>query len=237
MAVEIRKQSKKNKADNAKTAQAARNLRGPAHKFERLFAMGEEKMKALDGYFLENLSADKVAVIIQREWGLFDDVSTSSLSRQLGRYKSQVWDLKAAATQEELVRDLPKLETTLEGLTARVDVLQKLENIVLIQEKRIMMLYEKEKTMPKGLVLGALSAEWKQYIAMLKTLGEFQMDMGVVRRAPKFIGTINGAAEGGTGSDLMPPEPEELGVLSRVALMLGGPTTIEGESSRVESGS
>lgn len=221
-----------------KLKEAVKQARGYGDKYSRIFAMGDEKVKALDGYLLQGLSANRVAQIVQSEWGFFTDVMPATLAKQISRYYDNVVSPRIKASVQE--PDSEEAKEALKSVAAtnktHIDVLEKLELAVTIQERRILKLYEREKNLPNGMHLTALSAEWKSYLTMLKTLGEFQMDMGIVRRAPKLVGVGVGSAGEMGGAELEAalgasvPESE----FSAILALLGKEAPIEGQSSRVE---
>ena len=57
--------------------------------YQRLLALGPDRVAVLDGMLARQDSAPEVAKLIQEEWQEFLDVKTSTLVRQLNRYRAQ----------------------------------------------------------------------------------------------------------------------------------------------------
>lgn len=134
----------------------------------------------------EGFSNAKIARRIQEEWGFHTDVVPATLTKAIQRYGKH---MDKAALEHGLEK--AGLLSRVADVTDKIDVIEEMADMALIQKGRVMKLYGKEAESP--LLLGQVSAEIMKYHTILKDLAGVQLETGMLKRAPK---TTTGVMQG-----------------------------------------
>ena len=230
--------------------------RGPKP-FMPLRNMGVDRMQQLETLVIQNMSAIKIAQVIQNEWGELTHMNFHSLRRMIGRYKKHIQDsriLKAApATRPPAAMDgrkangkseppaeVSEVDETGEDPYKRVtfqrylqkdqiDLLREYEEIYLMQRDRVSKLWERELKTP--LLLLSLREEMKLLNSSLNNLKETMIDLGAVKRVPRRMvleGSVNLGVEEKQGMKLSQEAQQQA-----LSALSGLNEVFEGEFSEV----
>lgn len=148
--------------------------------FERLQQLGEDRFQKILNDLMRGVAAMAVARMIQQEWGEFQDVGEKTLTQQVNRLR------KAAAEGmfgKKLAKQVEVLGTphiaALQGIS--VSVLDRLEEICDLQQKRVKDLLEKEGKLP--VPIAALAQQTTNAISTykdtLKDVQKIRFDLGL----------------------------------------------------------
>ena len=162
---------------------------GPRPRFRSLRRL--PRFEQIHEMLAKGLSPDRVARVIQAEWGMELDVRPASLSKRLQRYRAAcVTEVEALNAYDHRYIDRIKakfgdVETVLERLMWAIN----------IQTQRVTRFYEREK---EARVPGddperdpGLHKELRLLADIILGTGEFMMEAGLVKRAPKgFQGLV-----------------------------------------------
>lgn len=147
-------------------------LRRP--KFQRLFALGEDKMLRINNMLATGTSPYTIAKIIQQEWGDHTDLTQHSLMLQLQRYKAELETRAMIPAPGSPIPVSPLLTVPPEE---RLPVVQKAKEVLAIQLNRIKMLAAKEEKL--GMPMAQLNKEIETYTSMLEKIQRMQFDLGL----------------------------------------------------------
>ncbi|HEY0819789.1 MAG TPA: hypothetical protein VGD46_13480 [Rhizobacter sp.] len=209
--------------------------------YGRFAEMTTEQQTGMDTMLLRGDSPQKVATVLQEDWGYFKDTKYDTLVKQVQRYRSRVLQPRQehalAKVAVGAVGDDAKDKNAQRKMHQRLDVMGHWEEIVKLQRERIMKMYEREKGLP--VVTDGLTKLFKDYQHGLSALADLQLETGYLKRAPK---TVTGTF--GFGGDPSDPAAKpvfevafELHQDQRSALAELADLTreaIEGECTRVE---
>lgn len=145
--------------------------------YERITSLGEEKVVQLDRLLNRGEKTSKVCTLIQEGWEDLLDMSRPALIKMLNRYRN-------TALRGDLIKELAAngLLTTVKGLK-RLDALEEMTNMALIQKERVSKVYSKESKMP--LLMKQVTEELTLMNKLLDSLSRLQLEIGVLKRAPK----------------------------------------------------
>lgn len=164
-------------------------------KFSRLAALGDERLRAIDGYLLAGDSPAKIAEVIQRDWGEFEDVQPGTLSKQIARYRAAVIEPRLVEVTGRAQEKGVSVFRAARDLRGNIDVMKELEGLIEMQLARVQKAYEMERDKP--LLMDMVSREVAPTLALLKELGGMHLEVGVLRRAPKTIkGSMRPSSDG-----------------------------------------
>lgn len=155
--------------------------------FQRLRALGEDKLSQIHAMFVEDQSAVAVAEHIQKVWGEFKDVKTGTLAKQLTRYRKEVLASKLHVNKNGKVEDDGTEEGKVQLLKLKgdIDVYENLVEMIKIQIERVNKLRNQEGKMP--LPMREVRAEL-QFMAQLNAqLRQTEFELGIRKQAPKTI--------------------------------------------------
>ena len=144
--------------------------------FERLQKLGKEKFQKIVNELARGTPGQTMARLIQQEWGDVQDVREETLAKQLRRLSTTITngvfggDLAEQAKQRASVRI--KL---LHGST--LDCLDKLVELAMIQEKRVLRLWEKEQLLDWP--ISALNRNIRDYGNLIVTIQEMKFNLGL----------------------------------------------------------
>lgn len=137
--------------------------------YERILALGDERVLALNNLLARGTTALAVARVMQQQWGVFKDVKEETLAQQLRRYQ---------AANVVVVPDGVKLDSrNAAPVFERLAVTSHMVEAIMIQRERIRDMVAAEKTAKKP--NPALKAELDTYMGMLKDTQRQQWDMGI----------------------------------------------------------
>lgn len=147
--------------------------------------MSEERQSIVDTWLLQDNSIDKLASKIREEWLLCKDIQHSSLVKSLIRYKQNRIVPKQAQIATRLgspehVSRLAALETKLETV---LNPVQAMENMIAKQLARVQKMETTEARMPT--LMDVQTKNMNLLWGMLREFTVLQMNMGLIRRAPK----------------------------------------------------
>jgi hypothetical protein len=135
--------------------------------YQRLLALGEERVLALNNLLARGENAVQVARVIQQQWGEFSDVKEDTLAQQLRRYRD--------AHIEPIAGDVPTQNAA--PAYSRLAVTSHMIEMVIEQRKRILDMIEAERLSKKPSKM--LKSEVESYMLMLKDVQKQQFDMGI----------------------------------------------------------
>jgi uncharacterized protein YPO0396 len=147
--------------------------------FERLKDLGEDRFLKIKNDLARGVSAMAVARTIQQEWGQLNDVAEKTLTQQVNRLRLQMAEGVFGETLKEELQSTatalaPEVQRILRGTP---NVMEKLGDVIFLQEARIKRLAEKEKAMP--LPMTALNAVINDYVDQLGTLQKLRFELGL----------------------------------------------------------
>lgn len=155
-----------------------------AHKYERLYALGTDRMAQIDAMLFKGTAAKDVARFIQNEWKEYTDVKLGTLSQQVNRYNKEI-NVGAVAAVTGTVVDKKGMVTHVKKVEAKIDTLQVLRNLVEQQQQRLNKIYMKEEGLPT--VLDTVRKEITLLAKLLDQLATLEMDLGILQRIPRKI--------------------------------------------------
>lgn len=160
-------------------------------------------MEIIDAMLTKGASSTECADKIQNDWGLYGDVKTDTLRKQITRYykemvkpylktlvpahkktdtESKVDPVKPAPVEEE--DDSYQLgELLFDSNTRDIDPVTALENLLELQNKRLAKIMEREEGLP--LLLKEGSEAITQMQSLLGQYSNLKMDLGLLHRVPR----------------------------------------------------
>lgn len=153
----------------------------PEKKFSRIYSMSDEQRAIVNGMITEGKPISDVVQVIQEGWGLMQDITEKTLSKYLYRYKWDVLDkqfVAAAATIGDARKALILAE-----VTDKIDVVQELAELVLVQKGRVSKLLNREKDMP--MLFNSLGPEMKTLAGFVQQYADLSFDLGYLKKIPR----------------------------------------------------
>lgn len=171
---------------------------GSAGAYSRLFALGDERVAIIDGMLARQDAADEVAALIQKEWGEFTDVKTSTLVRQLNRYRAQNIVPKLLLAMSAKQTDSEAVGKAYKALVERLDVMAELQDLIGVQKSRLTKALERESLLP--VLMSGTQNEIKLLADLLTKLGDIQLETGALKRANKTVSANHQNPDGSVNS-------------------------------------
>jgi len=169
-----------------------------ANKYAPIRSMGADKVDRMEVMLVQGMSCPKVAKKIQDEWKLLQDIKTGTLTKQILRYKKEVLDSKLHSkllikttedNKDTKGTDVKQYKTVIKT-TTKLDVIDALEDLILLQNHRVAKVFTMEESLPT--LMGTLRYELKELRDMIKQLSDLKFDLGLVKRQPKkIVGSID----------------------------------------------
>ena len=156
-----------------------------AHKYERIYALGPDRVSQMDAMLFKGTPAKDVARFIQNEWKEYTDVKLGTLAQQINRYNKEVNVAQMAVATGTDVSDKKGMVSHVKKVEAKFDTLQTLRNLVDQQSRRLNKIALKEQTLPT--VLDTVRKEITLYAKLLDQLATLEMDLGILQRIPRKI--------------------------------------------------
>lgn len=154
--------------------------------FEKLNALGPERVAKIDDMLTRGLTARQVTIAVQNEWGVWTSDRPDSIKKMLERYRKT--DLRAkllAGVANATERQSAAV------LRRKLNALDELNDLVGVQKERFEKVMMRER--PTPLLMKQASDEARLLKEMLVELGRLQLETGVLQRAPKKVrGTLTG---------------------------------------------
>lgn len=135
--------------------------------FERLQALGVERLTAIRNALTEGKSPQTVARMIQDEWGEFKDVQLKTLGQQIRRYKMQYVETKLPDVRDDLSN----------AYRGQLDTLACMEDLARIQKHRLELAYGKEKI--AQMLLSQTRNEVRELANLYKDIQELRFQLGL----------------------------------------------------------
>ena len=152
--------------------------------FKRLQRLDDRLLDEVNTRLLHGHTAASVARMLQAE-GRCTDFSLDTLTRQLRRFRERAILPAVADGTLALPADMPK-----------VDVIRELCRLLAHQRRRVDRLLRLEAGKP--ILLEATGKELERYVQMLCRMAWLQLEVGILRRAPKPVArVITVEADGG----------------------------------------
>lgn len=119
---------------------------------------------------------------LQVECRLLVDIKFTTLTKLLERYRAT--ELRDKAMQAVVSANRRK---PLEQVLRKLNAMEELHDLAVVQRGRLEKLLSHELPMPKGILLQSASAEVKAYREILVALGHLQLETGVITKAGKRV--------------------------------------------------
>ena len=140
--------------------------------------MTQDRVTEIEKRMVENESLTSLVDLIQKDWGLFNDVKPLTLMKELERFRKTRVDGKLL-----YFKDTDYGKQVFGEYAAGMDVVQQMGRTLEIQQERVSKLLLREKTLPT--LMEQMRRELYLLIEMYARLLDMQMEMGLVKRAPK----------------------------------------------------
>lgn len=147
--------------------------------YTRLTDMGAERLEEVRTHLKKGLSSMKLVKLIKADWGLFGELGDETLKKKLDRLRK---DLRREMIQALTEKTVGKPTT---ALARKLDVHDELVELAIAQKARYQKMLGKEMAAP--LLLKQVSEEIRNYQAILRDLAQLELEMGIIKRAPKQI--------------------------------------------------
>lgn len=145
----------------------------------RLKGIGDARLTELRERLKSGDSPLKLAEMMQTEWKVCTDIQPASLKKLLERYRAKLKVEVVAAIAEASVGK------TTTGLLKRLNVMDEIEELAVIQKRRFHKMLMKEDQGP--LLLKQVSEEIRVYQGLLNQMATLQLETGVLKRVPKHV--------------------------------------------------
>ena len=209
--------------------------------FDRLQALGEEKFHKIINLLMRGESATRVARMLQQQppegWGLFQNFAEASLVHQLNRLRLAAAEgLYGKAVAKRIAEGSTPQVKLLENVSIRV--LDRMEELSLIQRDRIKMLVEREQASMQpapstgvsnlkivapinSKMVMATNAALDDYRKLLLDLQKIRFDLGLDEfKGPIGGMTIRGVSQTTTSPDGMSVQRQVFEAVSTVERIL-----------------
>lgn len=176
MAVRI----KKAKAIEAKGLAVVRERWKP---YQRILDLGSVKIDYLRAQLIKGVPPRVVGRVIKEEWGDLPELSLDALADNLKAWRDKNVMPGISASLLESVR------LSVPAALAKLDTMNELIDLCLLQKKRMHKMYAKEAEGP--LLMATVSNEVTSLAGMLRDLAKLQIETGVLPRAARSVaGTL-----------------------------------------------
>lgn len=159
--------------------------------FGKLKSLGPELMAAIDTRLVAGETGKDIALWIQNDLGRLTDMKLPTLKKSLERYRASELRQKTI----ERIANVQRHQSTTQ-LVQRLNAMDELEEMAMIQRGRVEKLLVREAELPGGILLKDTSNEIRLLKDMLVDLGRVQLETGVLARATK---TVKGQMVGANG--------------------------------------
>lgn len=155
--------------------------RGSLPAYHSIKSLGDDILLGIEARLLDGDSGARVCAWLQDEMQVLADVLPGTLKKTLERYRSKELRQKTIKKIAEAQRGV-----TLRTVTQHFNAITELEALAIIQRARVdkMLAMEKDKPM----ILKVTSDEIRLLKETLVSLGDMQMDTGLLTRAGKGVG-------------------------------------------------
>jgi len=144
----------------------------------RLMALGQARVRELEARLLEGQQLTALANMIQKEWEECLDVKPLTLIKELERFKASRVEGKLLFLKGT---DYGKM--VYGEYATSIDVMEQMQKAVGVQQERVSKLYMQEQKIPT--LMEAMRREISLLVEMYGQLLEMQMELGLLKRAPK----------------------------------------------------
>lgn len=206
--------------------------------FAALRDLGEGRLVELENRMMKNESPLELARLIQDDWGELKGYKQDSVRKLLARYRTKHIDGNLAKFADRVASTSgAAVRRELAKQAERLNVMDEMENLVLIQKGRVEKLLKKEEDLP--IPLNATQNEIRELGNLLKNLAGLQLETGHLRRVPKtFTGVLMNQTEG-VELDALRTDVQKKGDLieavNRLQSLLGDEGEIYAEYEEVET--
>jgi hypothetical protein len=144
--------------------------------FDRFQKLGDERLQRIVNELMRGTPAQTLARLMQQEWGAAQDVCEETLAKQLKRLHTAIsngafgGELAAEARRKASVRI--KL---FHG--SNVDCLDEAIQLALIQRERVLVLWDRERTLNKP--IAGLNTAIRIYANLIETVQKIKFDLGL----------------------------------------------------------
>jgi hypothetical protein len=153
----------------------------------RIAALGDERVTELRDRLQRGDSVLKLVALIQEDWGEITDIKADSLKKTLERFRKRIREEMTESIVESAVGK------TTSGLLKRMNVMEELEELAIVQKRRFQKVLHREEQGP--LLMKQVSEEARLFQGLLGQLATLQLETGILRRAPKHVmGTMTDPA-------------------------------------------
>lgn len=182
---------KKGKADALpeKTAKERNRERLRQARANRLLrSLGERKLQEIEVEISQGKPILQIAKMIQDDWGELVEVKLATLSKAVQRLKETRIDGKLLYLQQSEYG-----KRVFGEYSDQVDILENHQRLIRMQQERVSKAYVMER--PTTFLNMELRKEIMALAELYRGLMEMQMELGLIRRAPKeIIGSVEVAA-------------------------------------------
>jgi hypothetical protein len=161
---------------------------GYTYKYKRLYDLGSDRVGIIDSMLTSGDSPSKVAEHIQVEWKQCEAIKTSTLEKQIQRYRADILEPRLIMAAEAAVESGSSMSKAMSAARAQVDVMEEMNNFIVMQGSRIKKAYAKECMKgDNGKLDPVINKELRPFTDMCRVLAGLQLETGVVRRVPKQV--------------------------------------------------
>lgn len=166
--------------------------RNPVHRggaYERIYALGSERVDIIDAELVKDTPLKDLAQKIQLDWKEFTDVKENTLIQQLKRYRDSQVIPRVVHMQNKIaagkLQGQSQTRTRARNMFERLHVLDELEQLYRTQKTRFDKAYMREQALqvPTEMVSKLIDPLHK----ILVSVAHLQMETGLIRRAPRVV--------------------------------------------------
>ena len=178
MAIKINK-TKETSLERPEMDPITRNKLRLSRAHRRLLSLGPDRVTQIEMKMVEGQNLTTLTEMIQDDWGEFRDVKKLTLMKELERFRKQRIEgrllyFKGGDYAKQVFGEY----------ASNIDVLQNMQRTVEMQQERVSKLFQTEREMPK-ILMEQMRREMYLLIEMYSKLLDMQMEMGLIKRAPK----------------------------------------------------
>ena len=153
-------------------------VRGKLPAYHQIKSLGEEVMLGIEARLLDGESAAKVVTWLQKDMELLTEAVPASLKKTLERYRGK-------ELRDKTIKKIAQAQrgVSLKEVAKHFNAMAQLEEVAVMQRKRVDKMMELEKGKP--MILKAASDEIRLLKDTLVALADMQLDTGLLTRAGK----------------------------------------------------
>ena len=153
-------------------------VRGKLPAYHQIKSLGEEVMLGIEARLLDGESAVKVVLWLQKDMELLTEAVPASLKKTLERYRGK-------ELRDKTIKKIAQAQrgVSLKEVAKHFNAMAQLEEVAVMQRKRVDKMMELEKGKP--MILKAASDEIRLLKDTLVALADMQRDTGLLTRAGK----------------------------------------------------